>query len=47
MVAAWMAYRSLRKGATGYWPQKPPRVDNAPPSSFSDGFDFARPAISG
>jgi hypothetical protein len=47
MVAAWMAYRSLRKGATGYWPQKPPRVDNAPPASFSDGFDFARPAISG
>jgi glycosyltransferase involved in cell wall biosynthesis len=45
-VAAWMAYRSLRRGSLGYWPQKPPRAD-APPPALAGGFDFARPATSG
>lgn len=39
MLAAWMAYRSLRRGSLGYWPQKPPRADQLP-----EGLDFAQPA---
>ncbi len=46
-IAAWMAYRALRRGATGYWPQKPPRADEPPAARLSDGFDFAQPAVSG
>lgn len=40
MLAAWMAYRSLRRGALGYWPQKPPQADQ-PPAHLRRGLDFA------
>ncbi len=41
LLAAWMAYRSLRRGALGYWPQKPPSADDFSPPGFSDGLDLA------
>lgn len=41
LLAAWMAYRALSRGALGYWPQKPPRADDAPPSRLADSLDLA------
>ena len=41
LLAAWMAYRSLRRGALGYWPQKPPRAGQPPGAPLPGGLDFA------
>lgn len=47
LLSAWLAYRSLRRGALGYWPQKPPREDNSPPTGERDVLDFAPTATAG
>lgn len=44
MFAAWQAFRALRDGAFGYWPQKPPRADRPPRRRLADGLDLAHPA---
>lgn len=41
MLAAWMAYRSLRRGTLGYWPQKPPQAGNTTGVRLADGLTFA------
>ncbi len=40
-AAAWLAFRSLRRGALGYWPQKPPQSGPASRARLPDGLDFA------
>ncbi len=47
LVAAWMAFQSLRQGLLEYWPEKPVRPDGQPPSSLPGGLGLARPAASG
>lgn len=41
LLAAWMAYRSLHRGALGYWPQKPPHAGQPPRTELPGGFDLA------
>jgi len=41
LVAAWLAYRSLRRGTLGYWPQKPPHTGLPPRAPLTGGFDLA------
>lgn len=41
LLATWLAYRSLRGGALGYWPQKPPTPHHPPRARLPDGLDLA------
>lgn len=41
-VAAWMAFRSLRRGLLEYWPIKPPQ--SGPPAPSAPPLGLARPA---
>jgi glycosyltransferase involved in cell wall biosynthesis len=46
LIAAAMAYRALRGGNLGYWPQKPPRADRPPSPRLADPLDLVQPAPS-
>ncbi|MDB6113832.1 MAG: hypothetical protein JWQ62_777 [Lacunisphaera sp.] len=44
MVAAWLAFSSLRQGLLEYWPVKPSRADGLPPDPLAGGFGHPRAA---
>ncbi|HYC69611.1 MAG TPA: glycosyltransferase family A protein [Opitutaceae bacterium] len=45
-VAAWLAFRSLRRGLLEYWPIKPPQSGPTPPGAPASFGPLARPAAS-
>ncbi|HWA26667.1 MAG TPA: hypothetical protein VG734_13485 [Lacunisphaera sp.] len=44
MLATWLAYRALSRGALGYWPQKPPQANQPSGTRLPDGLSLPHPA---